>query len=431
MGRGGLHSGSWHAAVRAFLCAAVVAACQPLPHDATAQAGWHSGQPVFATPTALGNRPALVLAALADSRFHGRDSADYLTADLNVALAAARSGDAAAVRQADMLLSNAFVRWARDLDTTRGPMPIETDRDAANPVFDADAVLRGAATAPDLAAYLDGLQRRHPIYDAMVSAMRNAPAPGRKTDGLFRNLERARSLPVTPVGKHVIVDAAGAQLLMFDGVRLVGTMKVVVGRPEMPTPLMSGAIRHVVMRPYWNLPVDIVRDTIAPVVLRGGPAAIRDRKLEILSDWSPTAKTVAAKDVDWRAVAAGTKLLRVRQRPGPDNMMGAVKFMLPNDLGIYLHDTPKKTDFAQAQRARSSGCVRVEDAARLARWLFDGDGALQGEGTDRTVVLPMPVPVYISYFTVSPMSDTLAQIADVYGRDAPRQVATPDRMAAN
>jgi murein L,D-transpeptidase YcbB/YkuD len=105
-------------------------------------------------------------------------------------------------------------------------------------------------------------------------------------------------------------------------------------------------------------------------------------------------------------------------------MMGRVKFMFPNQLGIYLHDTPDRQLFALADRRRSSGCVRVEDARRLARWLFNGRDVTADAtaAPEQRVDLPAPVPVYIAYFTALPSAGAIARQPDAYGRD-PRLIA--------
>jgi murein L,D-transpeptidase YcbB/YkuD len=98
--------------------------------------------------------------------------------------------------------------------------------------------------------------------------------------------------------------------------------------------------------------------------------------------------------------------------------MGEVKFMMPNDLGIYLHDFPDKSLFAKADRHLSSGCVRLEDAHRLARWLYEGRAPRpQGAAAEQEVALPAPVPVYIVYLTAFPGPGGAALRRDVYGRD--------------
>jgi murein L,D-transpeptidase YcbB/YkuD len=105
---------------------------------------------------------------------------------------------------------------------------------------------------------------------------------------------------------------------------------------------------------------------------------------------------VSPDSVDWKAVAAGTTQVFVRQKPGPANSLGYYKFDLPNGDGIYLHDTPKKELFAQDQRNISHGCVRLEDAPRLARWLLGKDPPTP-TAPEEHILLPKPVPITISY----------------------------------
>jgi murein L,D-transpeptidase YcbB/YkuD len=122
--------------------------------------------------------------------------------------------------------------------------------------------------------------------------------------------------------------------------------------------------------------------------------------------------------VDWKAVVAGERPLRVRQLPGADNMMGQIKFMMPNDLGIYLHDTPNKAPFSGPERALSAGCVRLLDAERLSRLLLGRTPAELATGEpEQRVDLARPVPVYITYLTVSPRPEGVLVSRDVYGRD--------------
>ena len=105
---------------------------------------------------------------------------------------------------------------------------------------------------------------------------------------------------------------------------------------------------------------------------------------------------ISPDSIDWKAVAAGNAQVYVRQRPGPANSLGHYKFDLPNGDGIYLHDTPKKELFAQDARNLSHGCVRLEDAQRLARWLLGKDPPA-ASAPEENILLPQPVPITISY----------------------------------
>jgi len=245
----------------------------------------------------------------------------------------------------------------------------------------------------------------------------------RETRDLLRlNLERARALPAQLGRRYVLVDAAAARLWMYEDGEAVGSMRVVVGKPSEPTPMMAGNIRYVTLNPYWNVPPDLVRARIAPGAVAEGPGLLRNLRYEVLSDWSDNATRVDPAKIDWRAVAAGRSEVRVRQLPGPGNAMGRMKFMFPNQLGIYLHDTPDRSLLREEGRLFSAGCVRLEDAPRLARWLFGQPPRARGNTPEQQVNLPEPVPVYITYLTVAPEPQGVALREDVYNRD-PVQLA--------
>jgi murein L,D-transpeptidase YcbB/YkuD len=197
-------------------------------------------------------------------------------------------------------------------------------------------------------------------------------------------------------GRYVLVDAASARLYMIEDGRVRDSMKVIVGKPETPTPELKSVINYETLNPYWHVTPDLGQTLIAPNVLKGGTAYLTDRGYEVVSGWGPDARVLSPDSVDWKAVAAGTAQVYVRQRPGPANSLGQFKFDLPNGDGIYLHDTPKKELFAQDARNLSHGCVRLEDAPRLARWLLGKDPPV-ASAPEQNVLLPQPVPIRISY----------------------------------
>ena len=418
------------------------------------------------------------------------DGTRWLGRDLASAVAAAQGGDPHRLTRADLLLSRAYAGWLADhhrppgesgmryIDDGIAPAPVSAraaldaaaaapslarhleQAEAINPVH--SGLRRGLAmyrqswgrlphlrlaarpapeplrrrlglpadaAAPSLAARLSGFQKAHglPITGradaATVAALNRGPAHYERL--ILANIERARAIPVRS-GRYILVDTASARLWMVEDGRIAGGMRVVVGKRAMPTPAMAGLIRYAVLNPYWNLPPDLIRER-ARKVLRRGPGAIAAEGLDILSDWSPRARPLAARSVDWRAVAAGRRYVNLRQRPGPHNMMGRVKFMMPNDLGVYLHDTPNRELLRSAERHYSSGCVRLEDAPRLARWLFGRPPPSPSGAPEQRVDLPEPVPVYIAYFTALPTRTGIVFRPDVYGRDGAS--AAPQRRS--
>ena len=232
-----------------------------------------------------------------------------------------------------------------------------------------------------------------------------------------RNLDRARALPADLGRRFILVDTAAARLWMYEDGRPVDSMRVIVGRPTSQTPMMAAQVRYAVLNPYWNVPPDLVRERIAPNVLSQGLPYLQARGYELLSGYEDDAQIVDPETVDWTAVAAGRQEIVVRQRPGAGNMMGAVKYVLPNDFGIYLHDTPERQLFQGADRRQSSGCIRLEDAQRLGTWLFGHRLTTVSSEPEQRVNLPEPVPVYITYFTAAPDDGRIVFRDDAYGRD--------------
>lgn len=230
------------------------------------------------------------------------------------------------------------------------------------------------------------------------------------------NMERARVLP-GPWTRHIVVNIAEARLAYFGEGIEQGDMKVVVGTAETPTPIMAGMVEYATLNPYWNVPVDLARRNIAPAVLGG--TSLTAMQYEAMSDWTHDAVVLDPKTVDWRAVVNGDLDVRLRKLPGSSNAMGDVKFMFPNELGIYLHDTPTRHLFNERARQFSNGCVRLEDADRLGRWLFGGElPAAASDEPEQHVVVPDPVPVYLTYLTAVAEGGSIAFGSDVYGLDA-------------
>jgi murein L,D-transpeptidase YcbB/YkuD len=240
------------------------------------------------------------------------------------------------------------------------------------------------------------------------------------------NLERARALPAQLGRRYVLVDAAAARLWMYQDGEAVDSMRVAVGKPSEATPMMAAMIRTLTLNPYWNVPPDLVRKRIAPGVVSEGPGLLRNLRYEVLSDWSNDARKLNPSEVDWRSVLNGQREVRVRQLPGGNNAMGKMKFMFPNELGIYLHDTPDRSVLREEERLVSAGCVRLEDAPRLARWLFGQAPRARGTTPEQDLNLPEPVPIYITYLTVAPEPQGVALRPDVYNRD-PAQLASLSR----
>lgn len=233
------------------------------------------------------------------------------------------------------------------------------------------------------------------------------------------NMERARRLPAADdKERYVLVDAGAAKLYMYENGKVVDSMNVIVGDKDRQTPMMAAELRYIQLNPYWNVPPDLSRTIVAKAVLAQGLQYLTDRDYEVYDGWGDDAQRLDPSTVDWQGVYDGKVDVRLRRGPGPWNSMGQMKFMIPNDFGIYLHDVPEaeKAMFLSDDRWISNGCIRLQDAKRLEKWVFGTPPTPSGH-PDEHVDVPNPVPVYMTYFTVAPTNDGVTFRPDRYGRD--------------
>lgn len=330
----------------------------------------------------------------------------------------AQTGDAQALASADRLLSAGFVQYVEALEI---PPPGMTYADQwVMPRRDSPAtILARAAAAPSLAAYVRGVAQVNPIYAQLREAGWAAmQANGGQVDPrLFASLERARDIP--PQGRYVMIDTAGARLYMIDDGRIVDSMKVIVGKddPSTQTPMIASTIYYATLNPYWHVDQGMVRTLIARNVLDQGLGYLKSHGYQVFSG-DGSGELLNPAKIDWHAVAGGSETVKVRQLPGPLNSMGRIKIPFPNSSDIYLHDTPNKDLFAQDDRTLSHGCIRLQDAERLGRWLMGRDPQPMSHEPEQNVLLPSPVPIYVTYLTaqVGP-GGQLTFVDDPYRRD--------------
>jgi murein L,D-transpeptidase YcbB/YkuD len=314
----------------------------------------------------------------------------------------------------DQTISTAWVRYVQALNR-----PVEGvsfgDPSLKLAAPSAAAILSNAAAAPSLAAHLDAVSNVNPLYAALRDA---AIAGGQQDDPhVLASLDRLRLLP--PKGRAILVDVANAQLMMLEDGKVTDTMKVIVGKPDFPTPLLAGKIWYVTFNPYWHIPQDVAKRKVAPIVLKRGVKYLTLARYQTVAAFGgDKEEPIDPKTVDWKAVAAGDAEVHIRQLSGPYNMMGKMKFGFDNDYGIFLHDTPHKDLFDKARRNLSLGCVRVEHPQELAQWLLGHEPPLPGDDSEQNVLIgKRGVPIYISYLTARPDDGKIAFADDVYKLD--------------
>jgi murein L,D-transpeptidase YcbB/YkuD len=378
-----------------------------------------AGYPLWLAPAA-GDAADQLIALLSSANVDGLYPDKYHVPALQQALAAARSGKKKDVEAAERELSDAFVTYVDDLTRDPNIGIIYVDPQLRPKPPSPLAVLLNAAAAPALGGYVRDLGWLHPFYAQLRRALANHQyASEHERQLIALNLERARALPVGKQ-RYILVNAAQQKLFMYDKGELVDSMVVVVGKAKYPTPMMTAYVRFASLNPYWFVPPDLAAERIAPNVVKRGLKYLDELGYQVLSDWDENPTIIDPKTIDWKAVVDGKVEVRIRQLPGPHNSMGRMKFMFPNEAGIYLHDNPERELFTEASRLYSGGCIRLEDAARLGRWLFGYDLNWESAGTEQRVPLPSLVPVYVTYLTAMPEGSSIAYYDDVYGRDAAR-----------
>ncbi len=305
--------------------------------------------------------------------------------------------------------------------------------------WEGDAGTEPEAFDPALVEAVRRFQRRHLLVDDGVVGRRtlaalNVPVSHR-IQQLRVNLERLRWLYHSLPEEFLGVDLAGFQLHLRKGQRSLWSSPIQVGKPYWQTPVFRDLVTYIDINPTWTVPRSILRRELVPRLLEDPLGFLARHDMELLL---PDGRRVDPATVDWTAVTPRNFPFILRQRPGPRNALGRIKFMFPNPYHVYLHDTPSKALFRRPRRAFSHGCIRVARPLELAEILLAPNGpqwnrariqALIDSDRTRTVVLKRPMPILIVYLTAMPDVETPEFVQfrpDLYRRD-PRVLRALDR----
>ena len=327
------------------------------------------------------------------------------------------------VPELDAKLTYAYLRYAADLiGWSTSPAQVSrnwlTDPKEEDLAARLSAALEGNRVRPSL----EELAPSHPQYKGLQAALdRERQTPGGNIDRILMNLERWRWAPRDLGDRYILVNVPAYMLQVMEGDTPALSMRVIVGKPDTQTPLFSDEMTYVVFSPYWNIPENILRDETLPRVVKD-PAFLDRNNMEVVG----TSGAVDPASIDWSDESV-TKGLRFRQRPGPDNALGLVKFLFPNHFSIYLHDTPSDRLFFRETRTLSHGCIRVEDPMALAQyvlkdkpeWTAPRITTAMNSGREQGVKLTNTLPVHIGYWTAWVQPDgTVLFTDDPYDIDA-------------
>lgn len=356
----------------------------------------------------------------------GLDAGDY-----PAPLIAITESNVRKIAEAELILSASAVSYVRDargarIDTVRLSKLITPKLVIPRPAM----ILADLMGAENVSDRLETYQPHHKGYKllkARLAELRETTGslsdadpvvktPGQKTRtttamvsmtspsafDLIVNMERWRWLPPELGMDHIFVNLPEFNLKLIRHGEVVHTTRTVVGKPDTATPIFSAAINSLIVNPSWHVPESIIRNEFLPK-LAEDPTYAEKSGFEVTQNGD----TIA-----------------IRQPPGERNALGLVKFNLPNDHAVYLHDTPMRKLFANVDRAYSHGCVRVENPFSLAALVlqdpkYSEDALKSYIGRDERVIkLNEPLPVHLAYFTVIAGDDgQLRRLGDIYGYD--------------
>jgi len=262
---------------------------------------------------------------------------------------------------------------------------------------------------------VDGLVGRATLRSLNVSVQQ-------RIDQIRVNLERLRWDLDTESHDLILMNIPAFKAYVIRDGDIAWTTNVIVGDPENKTPVFNSTLKSVVFNPTWTVPHSIASKELLPKI-RQDPSFLRRGNYEL---FDRAGNRVDSSSVDWSAVKRKTFPFTLVQQPGPANQLGQIKFMIPNDYSVCMHDTPEKSLFASAARAFSHGCIRVEEPLGLAEVLLGSenwtreqvDSQLESNET-RTVVLAEPLPVHVVYWTAEVDAQGIMHFYDdIYEWDA-------------
>lgn len=274
----------------------------------------------------------------------------------------------------------------------------------------------------DLQTAVERFQKRHGLeVDGHVGPKTLAALNidwSRRVEQIRVNMERWRWLPKEFGAYYIQVNIASFELDVVRNGTVLRSFKVMTGKPYRQTPVMSSKVHYLVLNPTWTVPPGILSKDILPSVKKD-PGYLAKKKLVVLD---AKGNVLNPATIDWTSSAV--RGYTYRQPAGPDNALGAVKFIFPNSFNVYIHDTPSKDLFNQSSRAFSSGCIRVEKPLELAQlllnepgWSMDKINSAVKTGVTQTVHLKEQPNVHLLYWTAWAEDGILQFRDDVYSRD--------------
>lgn len=388
--------------------------------------------PVWVTPMGFSTRAQAIIDEIAQADDWGLSASAF---ELPPAGALPKTADDQAM--AEITLDLALLKYARFARGGRAdPSTLSFLIDQEPTLRDPKIVLAEISASQEPDAYLRSLHPKHPQFERLRQALLasrksgdeapRTPLTERDVQRVLINMERWRWMPENLGDIYVQDNVPEFMLYVVKDGKAIHADKIVVGEMRYATPIFSADMRTIVFNPEWTVPPTIVRENLLPSLRRGwgGSSVLRQHGLRVKYN----GRVVDPGSINWNSVNMAA--ISFSQAPGPDNVLGKLKFLYPNKHTVYMHDTIKVGLFKPAVRAEGHNCIRMERPAKLAEVLLSQDKGWQSQqvqdllvkGNDSAVALAHPIPVHTTYFTASVGDDgKLKSFGDIYGLD--RKVA--------
>jgi Ca2+-transporting ATPase len=238
---------------------------------------------------------------------------------------------------------------------------------------------------------------------------------------IVANLEKYRWHQSRLLERSIKINIPSFGFKLSDHERTELEMKVIIGRVDRPTPVVSSVITAMIINPTWTVPPTILEEDLLPTVI-SDPGYLRRHNMRVITS---RGKELNPDSINWSKFASRKFPYNIQQDPGPTNPLGRIKFIFPNHHAVYLHDTNMPSLFASQQRSISSGCIRIESPMALVRVLTPASGwtdeMVRAEidvGETRVITVKDPLPIHLTYFTAYVEGDELHMVNDLYGYDS-------------
>jgi len=372
-----------------------------------------------------------------DPRHYDFERLSSLMQALKPGVPMAAAGEPADLAALDIELTRNFLKYATHLATGQvNPLQLPADWHVRPRQVDMVPVLTDAVSNHRVDAALESVAPRGAQYTALRRALaqyRAAAAEsgaaaariGPRIRQIELNMERWRWVPDSLLGdRYAMVNIPDFTMRVVEHGQTVLAMRVVVGKDMSRTPMFSDEITYMVLNPTWNVPASIAADEILPEIQKD-PSYLERNNMRVFANETDHAAEVNPADVHWSDLSAEDFHYAIRQDPGPQNPVGHVKFMCPNQFNVYLHDTPAGQLFNAEARSFSHGCIRLEKPVDLAVYLMKSEGwtpetvkAAFDSAHNSSVKIPEPLPVRIFYWTAFVDDRGVLQFRDdLYGLD--------------